>query len=134
MRSLSLITFALALGLFSIKSYAEEVPAEVPMTEETFSEDFGGDWGGDPISNVKTNIDLTLKNYGNSLTNATIENIDSSTVDVGAAGNTVLLEGTVENFSMAAESYGNNTAFGVVSGVTASTVGVISAGNAVTLR
>ena len=133
MKSLTLITFALALGLFSLKSYAEDVPAEAPMTEETFSDD-SGDWGGDPVSNSKTNIDLTLKNYGNSLTQATIENIDSSVVDVGAAGNTVLLEGTVENFSMAAESYGDNTALGTVSGVTGSTVGVISAGNAVTLR
>ncbi|MDP1724580.1 MAG: hypothetical protein Q8L85_07750 [Alphaproteobacteria bacterium] len=134
MKKFSMIAFAFAITVFTIKAYAEEIPAEVPMTEETFSEDFGGDWGGDPISNVKTNIDLTLKNYGNSLTNATIENIDSSTVDVGAAGNTVLLEGTVENFSMAAESYGDNTALGIVSGVTASSVGVISAGNAVTLR
>jgi hypothetical protein len=129
MKKFSMIAFAFAITVFTIKAYAEEI-----APEETFMEDFGGDWGGDPVSNVKTNIDLTLKNYGNSLTNATIEGVDSSEVQVGAVGNTALLEGTVENFSMAAESYGNNTALATVSGVTASSVGVISAGNAVTLR
>ena len=136
MKIVSVIAFALAITTFSVKSYALDLLPDLLGSDAPSSDSYSGDdsYGGDPISNVKSNIDLTLKNYGDNSTHATITNIDSSSVDVGTAGNTALLEGTVENFSMAAESYGNNLTNATVGNVSASTVGVISAGNAVTLR
>jgi hypothetical protein len=83
---------------------------------------------------VKKNIEIQQLNYGNVVSNSTIENIDNSYVEIGAAGNAVNLSGNIENINVLMESYGNISANASISNVSNSYIQVNAIGNSVTVR
>lgn len=83
---------------------------------------------------VKKNIEIQQLNYGNVVSNSTIENIDNSYIEIGAAGNAVSLSGNIENLNVLMESYGNISANANISNVSNSYIQVNAIGNSVTVR
>jgi hypothetical protein len=123
------------IAAFSFASF-NVIAQDASSLEEPFSEDSSdsGDSGSDPIQSAKSNLEFTMKSYGNVSTNATLDNIDSSVVQVGAAGNTVTLSGNIDNMQVTAENYGSANTNATMSNVTGSNVGINAAGNAITVK
>lgn len=83
---------------------------------------------------IKKNLEVHQINYGNINVTSNIDNIDTSFIQIGAAGNAVNLSNNVENLSLFMENYGNISANATISSVNSSFIQVSAVGNSVTVQ
>lgn len=121
MKNLLMVVF----GIFGFSTIIGGLSKDVLATGTTSS-------SIDP--SIVNNLQINQLNNGNVSVTSSVDNIDSSLVQVGAAGNVLDLSGNIQNSSFLMQNTGNVSVSAQISNVHNSLVQISAVGNSVTTR